>query len=220
MINTAKTVAVLVLLGGFGAYAASDSVPKGMGNKAVRGAVDMVTGIVELPMQTYKGYDKGLGLIKNKPTSKAVGTVLGFFRGISHSVGRIGSGATELFGFWTANPEDNEGVGVPFDAEYAWEMGTQYSYFKPSIKEGVKPVGRKLAHGVTDAFAGILEVPGQIKAGMDDGNVAVGAGKGIWFWWSRTLNGFSNIVLCIVPNHETTEGYAWEGDWAWSALTE
>lgn len=215
-----KTAAVVVLSSCVGVRAASDNVVKGMGNKAVRGAVDMVTGIVELPMQTYKGYDKGLGLIKNKPTSKAVGTVLGFFRGLSHSVGRIGSGATELLGFWTANPEDNEGIGVPFDAEYAWNMGTQYSYFDPSLKEGVKPVGRKLAHGVTDAFAGILEVPGQIKTGLDDGNVVVGAGKGVWFWWSRTLNGFSGILLCIVPNHETTEGYAWEGDWPWSALTE
>ena len=221
MLKMSKAVLAVCLLGSLGVYAASDDVLPGMGKKALRGGVDMVTDIVELPMQTYKGFHNGLGLIKNKPTSKAVGTILGFFRGISHSAGRIGSGAVELFGFWTANPEDSEGVGVPFDAEYSWEMGTQYSYFKPSLKEGVKPVGRKFAHGVTDAFLGILEVPGQIKVALDDDdNLAIGAGKGVWFWWSRTFTGFGDIFLSIVPNHETTEGYAWDGDWPWSDLTD
>ena len=220
MRNVTWTIAAVFLLGSVSVFAASDEVLTGMGKKALRGGVDMVTGIVELPMQTYKGFHNGVGFIKNKPASVTVGTILGFFRGISHSAGRVGSGAKDLFGFWTANPENNDGVGVPFDAEYAWEMGSQYSYFEPSLKEGVKPVGRKFAHGVTDAFLGILEVPGQIKEGLDDDEVLLGTGKGVWFFFSRTFNGFGDIFLSIVPNHKTTEGYAWDGEWPWSALTE
>lgn len=206
-----------------GAQAANEKVMEGMGYKAVDGAINVVTGIVEWPMQTYKGYENGFDLIKHKPTSTTVGTILGFFRGIGHSVGRMGWGAQELFGFWTANPEDMKGVGVPFDAKYSWERGTPYSLFKPSFQEGVKPVGMKLAHGVADAVVGIAEVPGQIMLGSEatqekGKELALGAGRGVWYWWSREFNGFGNVFLCLVPNGEETQGYAYNGEWPWSKL--
>ena len=206
-----------------GAQAANENVAAGMGYKAVDGAINLVTGIVEWPMQTYKGYTNGLDLIKNKPASTTVGTILGFFRGIGHSVGRMGWGAEELFGFWTANPEDMKKNGLPFDSRYSWEWGNPYSVFKPTLKEGVTPIGMKLCHGVTDALIGIAEVPGQIKLGStateEKGKeLALGAGRGVWYWWSREFNGFGNVLLCLVPNGEETQGYAYNGEWPWSKL--
>jgi len=208
-----------VLLFSSPVYAAPDSIGEGMANKAIRGAVNLVTGIVEVPMQIYKGYDNGFPMIENTAGSKTVGTILGFFRGFGHAFGRVSWGAVELFGFWTANRVDNEGIGVPFDAEYAWEIGEQHSYFKPTLKEGLKPIPMKLGYGVSDGLLGILEVPGQIKLGLDDGNLPLGIGKGIWFWWSRTWYGFGSIYTCLVPNSPDNLGYEFNGDWAWSALT-
>ena len=77
----------------------------------------------------------------------------------------------ELFGFWSANPADNDGVGVPLDAQYAWEEGVQYDLFDPSLKEGVKPMGRKLLRGLGNTFLGIAELPGQILKGKREGRL-------------------------------------------------
>ena len=179
----------------------------------------MVTGIVELPMQVYKGYDKGFGPIKNKPCSKTVGTILGIFRGFGHAAGRTSWGALELFGFWTANAPDNDGVGVPLDAKYSWQMGEQYSLFKPSLAEGVQPIGRKLVRGLTNTFLGFTELLGQPLKGANEGRVVPGLAKGVWFWASRQFfYGFGNILTCLVPNPEDNPGYAFNGKWPWSAL--
>jgi hypothetical protein len=129
-------------------------------------------------------------------------------------------GAIELFGFWAANPADNDGVGVPLDAEYAWEEGTQYSIFEPTFEEGVKPIGRKLARGIGNGLLGILEVPGQIKKGANDGNVAKGIGKGVYYWFSRGVYGFSNFATCLVPNPPDNPGIAFDEEWPWDALSE
>ena len=36
-------------------------------------------------------------------------------------VGRTMSGAGDVVGFWAADPKSNDGVGIPLNAEYAWE---------------------------------------------------------------------------------------------------
>ncbi|MDP3920683.1 MAG: hypothetical protein Q8R76_07765 [Candidatus Omnitrophota bacterium] len=202
------------------AYASTENVAQGMGQKAIRGGVNLVTGIVEVPMQIYKGYQKGFGPIKNEVGSKTLGTILGFFRGFGHAAGRIGWGGLELFGFWTANRPSNEGVGIPFDAEYAWQMGEQYDIFDPSLAQGLKPIPVKLLHGIADGFLGILEVPAQTIKGAHDGNVVKGLGKGVWFWFSRMVYGFGNIYTCLVPNPPDNHGYPMSGDWPWSSLSE
>ncbi len=200
------------------AYASTTNIPQGMADKAVRGAVNLVTGIVEVPMQTYKGYGKGFKFIKNNAGSKVVGTILGLFRGFGHATGRMAWGGMELFGFWSANPVDNQGVGVPFDAQYAWQMGEQYDLFKPSFKEGVKPIGHKFLNGVANGFGGIAEVPGQIKLGISEGHALKGVGKGFWFWFSRMNYGFTNIWTSLMPNSPDNPGYPFNGKWPWSAL--
>lgn len=219
-----KKLAVGLLVAGWigmgAAQAAStEEVVQGMGQKAVRGAVNSVTGFVEFPMQIYKGYKNGCGLIKNEAGSKTVGTVLGFFRGISHAAGRTAWGGMELVGFWTAAPRvDN--FGTPLDAPYAWQNGTQYSIFKPTLKEGVTPIGQKLVHGLADGFAGIAELPGQIVKGVDEGTVATGVGKGVWYWFSREVYGFGGVLTCLVPNPKDNPGFAMETEWPWSGFTE
>lgn len=216
-----KFAVVIVLLGLLASTtvnAANDKVIEGMAQKGVRGVINLFTGIVELPMQVYKGYNNGFGPIKNKACSKTVGTILGIFRGFGHAAGRTSWGGLELFGFWTANAPDNDGVGVPLDAQYAWEMGEQYSMFKPSLAEGVKPIGRKLVRGLTDNFLGILELPGQVAKGAREKSLPKGVVKGVWFWFSRQAYGFAGIFTCLVPNPEDNPGYAFNGKWPWSAL--
>ena len=202
------------------AYAATDDVVEGMGQKALRGVVNLFTGIVEVPMQVYKGYDKGFEFIKNETGSKIVGGILGLFRGFGHAAGRMSWGALELFGFWSVNPEDNQGVGIPLDAEYAWEIGEQYSIFEPSLGEGIRPIGRKLTRGLANTFIGIAELPGQTLRGKSQGNLWLGLGRGMWYWFSREVYGIGNLFTCIVPNPKDNPGYAFDGEWPWTILAE
>lgn len=212
-------IAVAVFMMASSAYAASDTILEGMGKKAVRGAVNIISSPLEIPMQIIKGYDKGFEPITNDPASRTVGAVLGIFRGFSHAAGRMLWGGIELLGFWTANPEDNKGVGIPFDGEYSWEEGQQYSIFKPDFEEGIKPVGRKLGRGLANTFLGIAEVPGQIRLGAQEGNVLAGTVRGVWFWLSREVYGLGSVLGCIVPNPEENPGYSFNRAEPWEALT-
>ncbi len=203
------------------ASAADDTIAQGMGKKAVRGFINLVTGIVELPVQIYKGWENGIEPIENEALSKTTGAIVGIFSGISHAAGRTGWGALELFGFWTANPADNKGVGVPLDAEYAWEKGTKYDIFKPDLKEGlVMPVGKKLVSGAADTFLGIAELPGQAIKGAKEDKPFVGFGKGVWFWLSREAYGVGNLAMFLLPNPEDNPGYAFDSTWPWTDLSE
>ena len=100
----------------------SDEVMKGMGEKAKRGAINTLTGWIEIPAQIAKGYEYGW---MGKENTGWVGAIGGIFAGIGTAAGRTLSGMGELSGFWAADPEDNERIGIPLDAEYAWEEGMQ-----------------------------------------------------------------------------------------------
>ncbi len=195
-------------------------VAEGMAERAVRGVRNLVTGIVEVPMQTKKGYTNGVGFIKNKTGSKATGTVLGLFRGFAHTVGRITSGGIELLSFWAASPKDNNGIGIPLDAEYPWEEGVQYSLFDPSFAEGVKPIGRKFVRGLGNGLLGILELPSQVVIGADEGNVVKGFGKGVWYFFSRQAYGLSNVMTSFVPNPKDNLGVHLEQEWPWQGMSQ
>jgi len=211
---------VILFLSAVPAWASTMDVPLGMGHKARRGLVNLVTGILEVPMQTVKGYQHGVSFIKNGFGSKSLGTIFGLFRGFGHAGGRMGWGMLELVGFWSVNPEDNEGVGIPLDADYAWEEGTRYSLFEPSFSEGVQPIGRKFIRGLANTLFGVLEVPGQAMQGAKDGNILFGVGRGFWYWWSRELYGFGNLAMSLTPNPKGNPGVAFEGEWPWSGITE
>jgi len=195
-----------------------NEIVEGMGERAVRGVINSVTGIVELPVQTHKGYQKGFSFVKNKPLSKTIGTVLGVFRGLGHAAGRTTYGVLELATFWAAAPEDNDGVGIPLDAEYAWEAGEAHSLFKPNLKEGCAPMGRKLVRGAINGFLGVLELPGQAKKGFQEKKPLQGIVKGVWFWWSRQVYGIGEATLFLVPNPKDIPGYSYSEAWPWDAL--
>ncbi|MDA0321508.1 MAG: hypothetical protein O2923_02155 [Verrucomicrobia bacterium] len=220
---TLSMIGLCALLTAGDVAAASDEVLPGMGHRLVRGTANTVTGVVELPMQICKGYKSGVGAIKNPLLSKTVGTVLGFFRGIRHAAGRTTYGAVEVVTFWSANPESNEGVGIPLDAEYAWEEGERYSVKKPSLKEGLMPYPRKIIRGVSNGFLGVLEVPGQIYRGVcDDGLIGapIGLVKGLWFGVGRSIYGLGDAALFLLPNPKEQVGYAFEQEYPWGAITE
>jgi putative exosortase-associated protein (TIGR04073 family) len=200
------------------------AVVMGMGRKFVRGVANGLTGILEIPMQTAKGYQAGVPAISNQPLSKAVGTVLGIFRGFGHSTGRTTYGVLEVTGFWTANPPSNRGVGIPFDARYAWQWGERYSLTEPTLAQGILPYPRKLMRGFANGMLGALDLPGQIVRGTRAERpwlgVPLGAVKGTWFTASRVLYySYTDMALFLVPNPASQVGYPFSDPWPWGGFT-
>ena len=210
--------AVVILFSTAVSYAASDELVQGMADKLWRGVVDALTGWVELPAQIIKGYNEGF---MGDEDNKVIGVVAGVFDGIGHSAGRTLSGVCDIVGFWAASPESNEGVGLPLDAEYAWEEGTPYDIFDPDLMEGaVQPIGKKLVRGLANGLLGIAEVPGQIIKGISEGAMDLGIVKGLWYFYSREVAGLTDIATVILPNPADTKGLAFDEEYPWDALSE
>ena len=209
-------VIAFVASGATFAQADTEEFVTGMGNKIVRGVVNTFTGWIEFPEQIIKGYDRGF---MGNEDQKLLGAVVGIFSGIGHSAGRTLSGVSDLAGFWAADPESNEGIGIPLDAEYAWEEGTGYDMFDPNLIEGaVKPIGNKLLRGLGNGIFGFLEFPGQIIKGVKEGAPDLGIIKGLWYWYSREVDGVYEATTFLLPNPASTKGMPFDEKWAWSAL--
>jgi putative exosortase-associated protein (TIGR04073 family) len=200
------------------AFAATDDLLEGMGKKFFRGFVNVLTGWVELPMQTIKGFNRGL---PGDEDNKLLGSGYGLLKGIGHGIGRTAWGALELFGFWTANPEDNTGMGIPLDAEYAWEEGESYDCFDPDFAEAtLKPMGKKLFRGLGNGLFGFAELPGQIGKGIREGATDFGIIKGLWYWYSREVYGIGEVLTVIFPTPDDNPGYAFDEEYPWDAIAE
>jgi putative exosortase-associated protein (TIGR04073 family) len=219
MVKRLSAVLVAIMLLSFTAAAhAQDSVVDGMAAKFQRGVVNTFTGWVEFPMQIKKGYDEGF---MDNEDQKLVGALVGIIDGFFHSIGRTTSGMLDLFGFWAANPADNDGVGLPLDAEYAWEEGTPYNIFEPDIMDGaVSPIGKKLMRGIGNGLLGIAELPGQVMKGMDEGDLGTGLVKGVWYWFSRSYEGMADLLTVINTDTADQVGPAFDEEWPWDALSE
>ncbi len=195
------------------AFAASDNLFDGMKAKLWRGLVNTFTGWVEIPVQIGKGYNEGFILDRD---NKAFGAVQGLVEGLGHAAGRTGSGLVDLLAFWAANPESNEGVGIPLDAELAWEEGVSYDVIDPNFGEaGIKPMEKKLMRGVSNAFLGILEVPGQMKKV----NLVAGFFKGVWAFFSREIYGFKDIATFFLPTPADEVGIAFDEENPWDGFS-
>ncbi|NQT06729.1 MAG: exosortase system-associated protein, TIGR04073 family [Candidatus Omnitrophica bacterium] len=215
---TAIVIAIMLVSFATAAYASTDEFVEGMRNKLWRGAVNTLTGWVELPTQIIKGYSEGF---MGDETGKVAGTVMGIFDGLCHFAGRTASGLVDLFGFWTANPVDNAGVGLPLDAEYAWEEGEPYDMFDPNLMDGgVKPIGKKLLRGAGNIFLGVAELPGQVIKGASEGAPDLGIIKGLWYWYSREVYGFSDIVTVLLPGTKDQVGMPFDEEYPWDALVD
>ena len=196
--------------------AATDDILAGMGKKFFRGLVNVLTGWVELPMQTIKGYNSEM-----YGDNKIVGVGAGFLRGIGCTIGRTAWGVVELAGFWTANPEDNSGMGIPLDAEYAWQEGEPHDCFDPDFHEAtLRPMGKKLLRGVGNGLFGFAELPGQIGKGFQNKAWDLGIIKGLWFWYSREVYGIADVATAIFPTPEDNPGYRFDQEYPWDALAD
>lgn len=188
----------------------------GMGEKFVRGIVNIFTGWIEVPAQIIKGYNRGLG---GDEGNKLGGAFVGIFSGVWYGLGRTFSGFKEMAGFWAADHKDYDGVGIPLEADYAWQAGEPYHFSDPSFsKATIAPMGNKLVSGVCDTVFGFVELPGQFAKGVKLRAPDAGIGKGIWYWFSRELDGIYDAVTFLLPNPKDTKGLAFDEKWPWSAL--
>ena len=209
-------IAASFILASSVAFANTEDLAEGMGNKALTGIVNIFTGWIEIPNQIAKGYKYGW---MGKYNTGVVGAVGGIFAGVGSATGRTISGMGQVAGFWAADPESNEGVGIPLDAKYAWEEGTHYDMTDPSFTEATtKPVLNKLGRGLGNFFFGIAEVPGQIMIGIEEKAWDAGLFKGIWYFLSREVDGAWDICTFFLPGPRDNEAVAFDQKWAWSAM--
>jgi putative exosortase-associated protein (TIGR04073 family) len=181
----------------------------GMGKKFVRGVTNVFTGWVEIPVQISKGYNKAC----------FGGACVGICTGVWHFVGRTASGFGDMAGFWAADPASNENVGIPLDAEYAWECGTHYNLMNPNFGTATMvPMGNKLVRGLNNACFGFLEVPGQLVKGMRAKACDGGSGKALWYWFSREMDGVYDVATFLLPNPKDTMRMKFDEQWPWTAL--
>jgi hypothetical protein len=199
-------------------HAAADNLLEGMAKKAERGVVNTLTALWEFPMQIYKGFKNGL---KNDGEHKLLGGLVGICDGVKHSLGRGASGLIDLGGFWAANPTDNEGIGLPLDAEYAWQDGDPYDPFDPSFAEAsLVPMKKKFLRGAGNALLCLAEIPGQVTRGIKQEDPFLGLAKGIWYTGSRVWHGIGDLLTVCLPGPTDQKGLAFDQEWPWEAFHE
>ena len=200
------------------AYAEWDEVLDGMKEKAQRGLINTLTGWAELPYQIVKGYDEGF---MGEEGNKLFGVVFGGIKGIAYGAGRTFSGVADLAGFWAASPIDNERIGLPLEAEYAWEEGEIYDMSNPNFIEAtIRPMTNKFFRGAGNTIFGFVEIPNQIKEGISEGSWDLGIPKGLWFWLSREFSGICDLVTIPFANPEDTIGVTFDEKMAWETFPE
>lgn len=210
--------AILFLVSATTAHAASESVSEGMVKKFKRGIINTFTGIIEFPIQIMKGYNEGfMGDEKNK----LLGTTWGIFEGFGHAAGRTLSGIADVVSFWAVNPKDNKEIGIPLDAEYAWDKGEPRDLFDPNFTEAaITPVVNKFFRGAGNTLFGFVELSKQIKKGRAKRYLDLGIFKGLWYWASREVSGISDLATAIFPNPEDTMGAAFDEEWSWDGFSD
>ena len=208
-------IAITFLLFAAAAHASPDDVLGAMAKKLHRGMINILTGWVEFPAQIVKGYNYGfMGNEKNKLAGIMAGTI----NGVTHSLGRTLSGVADVVGFWAANPEDNEDVGLHLDAEYPWEESEPYEMLKPSFADAtLSPIVNKLFRGSGNTLFGFMEFPTQITKGYKEKMVDLGIFKGLWYWLSREISGISDIVTVILPTPEDPGDMPFNEEFAWDS---
>lgn len=201
--------------------AAADSYLYGVHENFTHGVADFGACWMELPMQMYKGYTEGTPGIETAPLSHTLGGLRGVYNGVIHTVGRCGWGVVQALGCWAANPADNAGMQMVFDAEYAWQMGEKKHFWWPQARAGFEGLGARLERGAANLFGSPAELLGQPRKAvtLDGwGAAPAGIGKGIWYSASRAVGGAADLLLILVPGPTETYGVPFAEGRAWSAL--
>lgn len=200
------------------AYAEWDEALEGMKEKAQRGLINALTGLAEFPYQIVKGYNEGF---MGEEENRLFGVFFGAIKGIAYGIGRTSSGVADLAGFWTAAPVDNERVGLPLEAEYAWEEGEVYDIFYPDfIDATIAPMTNKFLRGAGNTIFGFVEIPQQIKKGISGGSWDLGITKGLWFWLSREFSGICDLATIPFANPEDSVGFTFDEKQGWETFPE
>lgn len=186
----------------------TDPCARGMDRKFMRGVTNVFTGWMEIPAQISRGYKRQC----------FYGATVGVLTGVWYAAGRTFSGIYDMAGFWAADPENNDGVGIPLDSEYVWDEGCHHSMIEPKYsKATIEPFGRKLARGLGNGAFGLLEVPGQMMKGMKCNSWDLGMGKALWYFLSREFDGVFDVATSPLPNPCNTLGCTFEEEWPWQA---
>ena len=215
--------------------AADKTALNGMADKAAHGFVNFGYGWMEFPMQIVKGYDRGIYLRKDSPAiAKTAGFFWGAGRGVTFLIGRMYLGAYQLVGFWSANPDDNYGIGIPFDGEYPLDEGLLHDVPLKSIH---RPMIRKLKRGLSHfGRAAVLlsqnfpvlsdidfEIPIHIPFTLQYYDIPVRLPysrseqlldpnplQTLWFIPSRMAVGVYETLGFLLPSSVETEGYSFD----------
>jgi putative exosortase-associated protein (TIGR04073 family) len=179
--------------------------------KGKQGLANVITGWLEVPYQSVKGFRDGFGSGGNK----ILGGFFGIFRGFVHAFGRTLTGVYEIVSFPLPNPKSNEGIGIPLDSQYTWEKGTQYSL----VKEGLKPMGLKLGRGAVNLGLGWLDFPAQLSKGFSTGHPYKGMGKSLLYPLGRFASGLYEVVTCVLPGDAGSYGDALSEKNPWDAFS-
>jgi len=191
-----------------------------MARKWARGVTNTLTGIVELPVQTGKGWNKGVTWVEHRTTSQCLGAGMGLFRGIGHGTGRTWFGLFEMVTCWAANPEDNAGHGVALDNEYSWDTDDGMAARLDKDSKGYQKMGRKFWRGTCNTFMGASEFSYQIgqETKSPKGSILSGVGAGCYMFVSRELSGVNDMVTFVLPNPELNVGVSFEIPDPWNYL--
>ena len=197
------------------AYSYTDDILQGMWVKLERGVVNTLTGFLEIPGQAIKGYEaSGDGL-----DEKILGGLSGLIKGVFDGAGRTVWGVIETAGFWTANPKDNQDIGIPLYSEYAWQKNTiDSSFFNINVADAGR-MGNKFLRGAGNTLFGAAEFPGQMSKGFKNKESDLGILKGAWFTLSREYYGISDLLTLFLPSPLENPGYGFEEDNPWDAIT-
>lgn len=181
--------------------------------KGKQGLANVITGWLEVPYQSLKGFRDGFG---TSGGNKILGGFFGIFRGLVHAGGRTLTGVYEVVTFPLPNPKSNEGIGIPLDSQYVWEKGTQYSL----VKEGMKPMGKKLLRGVVNAGLCWVDFPAQLGKGFSTGHPFKGMGKSILYPAGRLGSGLYEAVTFVLPNDAGSYGDPLTEKNSWDAFSK
>jgi putative exosortase-associated protein (TIGR04073 family) len=79
-------------------------------------------------------------------------------------------------------------------------------------------MGKKLIRGLGNAILGVAEFPGQIVKGCREKTWDFGVITGIWYWFSREIDGTWDICSFYLPNPATPNELTFTEEWPWDAL--
>lgn len=179
--------------------------------KGLRGVVNLSTALLELPMQTAKGYKNGVaGMEGAGIANNFFGGILGLGRGVVHSTGRVLQGSSEIAGFWAADNSTNQYHGTNYDSLFAYETKTAATpmEFEPAVLN----ITNKAYRGAHNIISSPYEFLHHTGVQARQNKPLSGLSKGIWVAGSRIWTGACELVSAPFPNSLDTVGNTFEKD--------